>query len=159
MTDAVTDEQLPTPAEPRAVRMLTKASNRNAARANRRKRTANDPKGPRKKKIEIKLTEEEHAEVLELAAIADVRPPRLFRESLFAAEIPVSPDEFRELVHELFRVQSVLRALGNNLNQIAKIANATGELGESAAELDQLLSGIRRHAHRAGAAVEVVTRW
>ncbi|WP_459964017.1 plasmid mobilization protein [Nocardia sp. IFM 10818] len=155
----MTDEQSPTPPEPRAVRMLTKSRNRNAARANRRKRTANNPEGPRTKKVEIKLSAAEHAEVLELAAIADVRPPRLFREALFAAEIPVSPDEFRELVHELFRVQSALRALGNNLNQIAKAVNSTGELGELAGEFGHLLAGIRAYSDRAGAAIETVTRW
>ncbi|MET8427771.1 hypothetical protein [Nocardia sp. NPDC004860] len=140
--------------------MLTKSRSRNAARAERRKRTANDPTGPRTKKVEIKLSDEEHAEVLELAAIADVRPPRLFREALFAEEIPVSPDEFRELVHELFRTQTALRALGNSLNQIATSVNSTGELGELAWELGHLLTGIRTYSDRAGAAIDaVVTRW
>lgn len=156
---AVTDEQSPTPPEPRAVRMLTKASSRNTARANRRRRTANSTTGPRTNKVEIKLSDEEYAEVLQLADIADVRPPRLFREALFAEEIPVSPEEFRELVHELFRTQSALRALGNNLNQIAKAVNSTGELGELAGEFGHLLTGIRTYSDRAGTAIEAVTRW
>lgn len=145
--------------EPRAVRVLTKSRTRNAARANRRRRTVNNPSGPRTQRVDVKLTPEEKAELLELAAIADVSPARLLREAVFAAEIPVSPDEFRELVHELFRVQSALRSIGNNVNQIAKAVNATHELGDQAGELAHVFSAVTRYADRASAAIEVVTRW
>ena len=154
----MSDDQTQTPPEPRAVRMLSRSGG-HGARADRRKRTANDPTGPRTEKVEIKLSVEEKTEVLELARFADVSPPRLFREALFAAEVPVSPDEFRELVHELFRVESALRALGVNFNQVAKAVNSTGELGEHAGEFGHLLSAIGRYAHRAGVALEAVTRW
>ncbi|WP_051158437.1 MobC family plasmid mobilization relaxosome protein [Nocardia carnea] len=109
--------------------------------------------------MEVKLSPEEKADLLELAAIAEVSPPRLLREAVFAAEIPVSPDEFRELVHELFRVQSALRGIGNNLNQIAKAVNATHELGDQADELARVHSLVTSYADRASTAIQVVTRW
>ncbi len=156
---SVGDAQSTNASEPRAVRVLTKSRSHNAARANRRRRTANNPGGPRTQRVDVKLTPEEKTELLELAAIADVTPARLLREAVFAAEIPVSPDEFRELVHELFRVQSALRSIGNNLNQIAKGIDATHDLSDHADELARVLSTVTRYAERASTAIEVVTRW
>ncbi|MGW4718810.1 plasmid mobilization protein [Nocardia sp. NPDC004260] len=153
------DAQSTNASEPRAVRILTKSRARNAARANRRRRTANNPGGPRTHRVDVKLTPEEKTELLELAAIADVTPARLLREAVFAAEIPVSPDEFRELVHELFRVQNALRSIGTNLNQIAKAVNATHEHGDQADELARVYATVTRYADRASTAIEVVTRW
>lgn len=156
----MSDEPTITPSVPRAVRLLGRASrDPHSARAAKRKRTANLPTGPRTQAYLVRVSEEEKAEIEHLASLAGVKGPRLLRESVLAPQVPVSADEFRELVHELFRVQSALRGLGNNVTQIAKVVNATHELGDKADALEHLLSAVQRYADRAGAAIEVVTRW
>ncbi|MFD4356822.1 plasmid mobilization relaxosome protein MobC [Nocardia sp. NPDC058518] len=141
---------------PTSVRILAN----NSARAERRRRTANLPTGTRTGSFQVRVSAEEKAEIERLAADHGVTPPRLMREAVLADEIPVSPDEFRELVHQLFRAQSALRALGNNLNQIARSVNATHELDE--AERDQLahvLASVRGYADNINHAVDRVVSW
>ncbi|WP_084536000.1 plasmid mobilization protein [Nocardia yamanashiensis] len=146
--------------EPRAVRMLSRNSaSRNATRAERRRRTANSGDGPRTKAIKVKVSPAEDADLQELADLARVSTARLLREAALADELPVAPDEFRELIHELFRVQGALRKIGNNLNQIARVTNATRELGDQGAELAAVLAAVERYADRAGTAIEKVVSW
>ncbi|MFE3280614.1 plasmid mobilization protein [Nocardia sp. NPDC059239] len=155
----MSEEATPQP-EPRAVRMLSRNSaNRNAARAERRRRTANSGDGPRKKAIKVKVNPGEDADLQELADLARVSPARLLREAALADELPVAPDEFRELIHELFRVQSALRKIGNNLHQIARVVNSTRELGDQDAELAAVLGMVESYANRAGVAIDVVAGW
>lgn len=141
---------------PLSVRVLSS----NGARAERRRRTANLPAGSRRSSFQVRVSAEEKAEIEELAAEHGVTPPRLMREAVLADVIPVSPDEFRELVHQLFRAQSALRALGNNLNQIARSVNATHELDVAEREqLAHVLASVRGYAEHINAAVDRVVSW
>lgn len=51
----------------------------------------------------------------------------------------------RELLAELFGVHRALGAIGNNVNQLARVANATGEIAE---ELGHTLTAVRRQLDR-----------
>lgn len=107
------------------------------ARAQRRRRRANVT-GGRQHKHEVKVTPEEEARLLTLASAQRVSIPRLLVESALASG-GETPTEKREALAELFAVHRVLAGLANNVNQIAKATNATGEVqADTAASLDAL---------------------
>lgn len=81
----------------------------------------------------VKLTDEQELAVQAAARVQGVTVARLLADSaLKAPRASVS----REDLTELFETTRLVGALGNNLNQIAKVANSTGELvPETAATL------------------------
>lgn len=81
----------------------------------------------------VKLTDEQELAVQAAARVQGVTVARLLADSaLTAPRASVS----REDLTELFETTRLIGALGNNLNQIAKVANSTGELvPETAATL------------------------
>ncbi|WP_308128650.1 plasmid mobilization protein [Rhodococcoides kroppenstedtii] len=81
----------------------------------------------------VKLTDEQELAVQAAARVQGVTVARLLADSaLTAPRASVS----REDLAELFETTRLIGALGNNLNQIAKVANSTGELvPETAATL------------------------
>lgn len=91
-----------------------------------RQRRANAP-GGRQHAHKVKVTPEEEGQLLRLAAAQHVTIPRLLVESALAAEAGETVTERRELLVQLFAVYRLLGAVSNNVNQIAKATNATGE--------------------------------
>lgn len=119
------------------------------ARAQRRRRRANVP-GGRRHKHEVKVTPEEEARLLMLAEQQRVSVPRLLVEAALASG-GETPTEKREALAELFAVHRVLAGMANNINQIAKATNATGEVqAETVASMD----AIRRVARRFDAVID-----
>lgn len=113
------------------------------ARAQRRRRRANIA-GGRRHKHEVKVTPEEEARLLMLAGEQRVSVPRLLVESALSGG-GETPTERRELLAELFAVHRVLSGMANNVNQIAKATNATGEIqADTAASLEALRRSARR---------------
>ena len=87
------------------------------------------------KKLTLKLTESERTEVAARAASAGVPLSTYARLRLTNGQVPKAvmgrdPRALRTLANEIARV-------GNNLNQLAKIANQTGRL-EHERELQQV---------------------
>ena len=74
----------------------------------------------RKKKCTFRLTEEEYAKMCHKALTAGMKIEPFIRSLLDGCEIrPRPPDSYKELAREI-------AAVGNNLNQIAHLANSTG---------------------------------
>lgn len=94
-------------------------------RPERRRRRANVP-GGRRHSHEVKVTPEEEALLLQRAEAQRVTIPRLLVESALAPQ-GETPTQRRELLAEMFAVNRLLGNLANNVNQIAKATNATGE--------------------------------
>lgn len=94
-------------------------------RQERRRRRANVP-GGRRHSHEVKVTPEEEALLLQRAEAQRVTISRLLVESALAPQ-GETPTQRRELLAELFAVNRLLGNLANNVNQIAKATNATGE--------------------------------
>jgi hypothetical protein len=82
----------------------------------------------------VKLTDEQELAVQAAARVQGVTVARLLADSaLKAPRASVS----REDLTELFAVTKLIAAVGRNLNQLAKVANATGEVPpETAAAVD-----------------------
>ncbi|MDQ1178550.1 plasmid mobilization relaxosome protein MobC [Rhodococcus sp. SORGH_AS_0301] len=86
----------------------------------------------------VKLTDEQELAVQAAARVQGVTVARLLADSaLKAPRASVS----REDLTELFAVTKLIAALGRNVNQLAKVANATGEL---APETEATLASVRR---------------
>lgn len=85
----------------------------------------------------IRLTAAEREQLDAKAAAAGVTLSRLIRAAVLGYRLP-SPPIVRDAVNEL-------RAVGVNLNQIARHANATGALRD---DLDETLAEIRRAVMR-----------
>ena len=89
-------------------------------------------RGGRKEYIKVWCSPEEKAAVVVKAEQQGVTPPRLLFESAMAQPGETAFDR-RNLAQELLGIRTLLGAVSNNVNQIARHANATGEFPDDAA--------------------------
>lgn len=115
-----------------------------------RRRRANVA-GGRRHEHKVKVTPEEEGVLLRLAETQHVTVPRLLVESALAAASSETPTERRNAIAELFRLHRLLAAISNNVNQMAKATNATGEVHD---ELVATMRAVRRTAERIDAAID-----
>ncbi len=106
--------------------------------------------GGRQHSHRVKVTPEEEALLVQLAGAQRVSVPRLLVESALSAR-GETPTQRREAMVELFAVHRLLAAISNNVNQIARHANASGEFPADAAGV---LRAVRRVAQRIDDAVD-----
>ena len=118
-----------------------------------RRRRANYS-GGRAHRHEVKVSPEEEALLLRAALAQGVTVPRLLVESALTAERGESATERKQLTAELFKAIRLLAAVSNNVNQLARHANATGEI---AAETKTTLAAVRRVAARVEETIEGLT--
>ena len=114
------------------------------ARSLKRRRRENAP-GGRQHRHSVAVTPEEEGVLVRLAAERGVTVPRLLVEAATAERVGETATDRRELLTELFGVHRALGAVGNNLNQLTRAANATGDLS---AELAHTLAAVRRQLVR-----------
>ncbi|MEZ2390211.1 plasmid mobilization relaxosome protein MobC [bacterium RCC_150] len=88
--------------------------------------------GGRSKRIEVYVTDKEKAALTVRAVELNVSVPRLLFESALS-KAGESPVDRRNVAVELLGIRTLLGAVSNNINQIARHANATGEFPEDAA--------------------------
>lgn len=91
----------------------------------------------RTKKITVRLTDKEYAKLREMSETSGLKMEPVIRKLLVGYEIRPRPNATSiKLIKEL-------SAVGNNLNQIAHLANATGKITEDQwKETHQLLEKI-----------------
>lgn len=93
---------------------------------------------PRQVRHVVKVSAEQEARLLEAATEQGVTVPRLLVESALTGG-PGEASARRAVAGELFGLQRALGAIGVNLNQLARVANSTGDLEASTqASLDRL---------------------
>lgn len=113
--------------------------------------------GGRQHRHEVKVTPEEEGRLLQLALRYRVSIPKLLVDSALAggaATAAAGAAEREALVVELFDCQRVLAGLANNVNQLARVANATGELR---AETTATIAAARRLTLRIDELVDELT--
>ncbi len=115
-----------------------------------RRRRAN-VEGGRQHHHKVKVTPEEEAVLVGLAAAQRVTIPRLLVESGLAAGSSETPTQRRQAMVELFALHRLLAAISNNVNQIARVANATGAVSAGTVAT---LGKVREVADRVDAAIE-----
>lgn len=116
----------------------TEAKPRARSLARRRRENV---QGGRRHRHAVTVTPEEEGLLVRLAEEQGVSVPRLLVEAVTARPMGESATERRELLAQLFGTHRALGAVGNNLNQLTRAANATGELS---VELEHTLAAIRR---------------
>jgi len=115
-----------------------------------RRRRANVA-GGRQHRHEVKVTPEEEAILLQLAEAQHVTVPRLLVEAALSAPAGESPSERRNAIAELFGLHRLLAAISNNVNQMARVTNATGNVHT---EMVETLRAVRRTAERIDGAID-----
>lgn len=102
---------------------------------------------PRTAVQKVMLSVEEQRRLRERAGELGVSVPRLMVESALSGV--ETPAERRAWIAELFELRRLLATVANNVNQLAKVANTSGELpaGERLSrtfvEVDELLGLLR----------------
>lgn len=128
-------------------------SSKNAARATRRRRRANVVGGRTySHQVVVSPTEE-----LALRARADelgISVPRLLMESALGPKVATVPQR-RASAEALLSASHLLGAISRNINQIAKVTNATGDVAE---DLAATLAAVRRIGDRVQLLAEEVLR-
>ncbi|MEZ5087727.1 MAG: MobC family plasmid mobilization relaxosome protein [Tessaracoccus sp.] len=102
----------------------------------------------------VRVTPEEEAQLLTLALRYRVSVPKLLVDSALAggSEAAAENASVRSaLVAELFGMHRLLANIANNVNQMTKAVNATGNLPPQTADV---LAAVRRTAERIDAAVD-----
>jgi len=106
-----------------------------------RRRRANAPGGRRVVAHQVKVTAEEEAVLVRLAEQAGVSVPRLLVESAVAQDKVTATDR-RAILVALFELNRVVGGAANNLNQLARHANATGDFPQGAFPVREQLRGL-----------------
>ena len=97
--------------------------------------------------MQVKMTGAERDQLRARAAELGVSVPRLMVESALSG-VETSTDRRRQ-VAELFEVRRLLATVANNVNQLARSANMSGEVGagqrleRTLGEVDELLQRVR----------------
>ncbi|PRZ11677.1 plasmid mobilization protein [Nesterenkonia sandarakina] len=118
-----------------------------------RMRQAN-ARGGRPIRREVKLTEFEDNALYFAASQAGMTPARFLKESALSRQRGISVTERREIVLSLHKIQAAIAAIGNNINQLARHANAEDAITkEISAELTHSLAQVRATMQRTNDAV------
>ena len=115
-----------------------------------RRRARNVP-GGRPFKHEVKVTEAEEASLVVTAARHQVTIPRLLVMSALDRSDEITAADKRELLVELFTLHRLLGNMANNVNQIAKAVNSTGDLPP---QTDAVLAAARATMARVNLEIE-----
>ena len=84
-------------------------------------------------RISIRLSAQEHERLMRMCADSGLPVSVLVRDLLMGVAIkPRPPDSYRDLAREL-------AAIGNNINQIARLSNAAGRVSPVAAQQAEAL--------------------
>ena len=94
-----------------------------------RRRRANAPQARDRQQL-VWLTEDEKKALVARAAEENVSVSRLLVESALAEG--ESPEGRRAVMAELFELRRLLATIANNMNQLAKLANTSGEVSPRA---------------------------
>lgn len=92
------------------------------------RRRARNVSGGRPFKHEVKVSEAEEAQLLVLASRYGMSIPRVLVMSALDRSDEITAADKRELLTELFTIHRLLGNMANNINQIAKAVNSTGDL-------------------------------
>jgi hypothetical protein len=92
------------------------------------RRRRENVEGGRQHVHKVKVSPEEEGKLARLAGAQHVTIPRLLVESALASESSETPTQRRQAMAELFALHRLLAAVSNNVNQIARATNATGEV-------------------------------
>lgn len=115
------------------------------------RRRRENVEGGRQFRHVVKVSPEEEGRLALLAEANHITIARLLVEAALAPSSGATVTERHESIAELFALHRLLATLSNNMNQIARHANSTGEVPD---ELRATLVAVRRTAARIDGAIE-----
>lgn len=115
-----------------------------------RRRRAN-VSGGRQYFHKVGVSPEEEGALVRLAHEQNVTVPRLLVEAALSLDQRETPTERKQAMVELFGLHRLLAAISNNVNQIARATNTSGEVQD---EMRATLDAVRRAAVRIDDAVD-----
>lgn len=113
-------------------------------------------RGGRRYQYSVRLSEEEQVRVEAAARSAAMTVPNLLAETMLAAldrHGQLNVAERHALFGELLAVRRLLKALSNNVNQLAAAANSTGQLPP---ELEETMRALTRTINRLDAVLDPI---
>ncbi|UEJ84631.1 MobC family plasmid mobilization relaxosome protein (plasmid) [Brachybacterium halotolerans subsp. kimchii] len=119
-----------------------------------RRRRAN-VEGGRQHFHKVRVSPEEEGTLKRLALEQNVTIPRFLVEAALSVEQGETPTERKQAIAELFKLHRLLAAISNNVNQIARATNATGEVQD---EMRATLDAARRTAARIDTTIDEMSR-
>ena len=84
--------------------------------------------------VRVSMSESERAQLMVLEQQTGLSPSALMVEAVFGAADPVAVALRRNQLAELLAMRRLMATISNNVNQIARHANSTGEVLPEAAE-------------------------
>lgn len=99
----------------------------------------------------VKVSEAEEAQLVVAAARHQMTIPRLLVTSALERSDEITAADKRELLVELFTIHRLLGNMANNVNQIAKAVNSTGDLP---GQTDAVFSSLRHTLQRVSREIE-----
>jgi len=116
-------------------------------------RRRQNSKLPRSSRYVVSVNSDEQAALLRLAAHQNISVQRVLVESALRPDTSVSRADIEELKSALFGLSRQISAVGVNLNQIAKVANASGEVPD---DLPNVLDGFKQLYFKTEQAIDAV---
>jgi hypothetical protein len=113
----------------------------------------------RRRRLFLRLAEEEYADIAAAARRAGLTPTGYAAEAALAAargSRPPRPEPWREALAELLGARAQVRRFGNNVNQAVRVLNATGDPPQALARAVDVTA--RAVAELDRAAAELVRR-
>ena len=109
------------------------------------RRRARNVSGGRPFRHVVRVSESEEAQLVVAAARQGVTVPRLLIVCALERSDEITSADKRELLVELFTIHRLLGNMANNINQIARAVNSTGDLPEqTSAVMTALWSTMQR---------------
>ena len=110
-----------------------------------RRTRATEDAAKRTRSVRVRLSEVEHASIHRMAAARHMAVSAFVAEAALSADSAETMQERKQLIAELYSARRLLAQISNNVNQIARATNATGERQE---ETTGTLDAARRTARR-----------
>lgn len=85
-------------------------------------------------RVQVSMSESERAQLLALEQRTGMSPSALMVEAVFGSADPVAIQLRQSQLSELLQMRRLMATIANNVNQIARHANSTGELLPETAE-------------------------
>ena len=85
-------------------------------------------------RVKVSMSETERAQLLALEQRTGMSPSALMVEAVFGSADPVAIQLRQSQLSELLQMRRLMATIANNVNQIARHANSTGELLPEATE-------------------------
>ena len=84
--------------------------------------------------VRVSMSEKERAQLMVLEQQTGLSPSALMVQSLFGSADPVAVQLRKQQLSELLAMRRLMATIANNVNQIARHANSTGEVLPETAE-------------------------